>query len=247
MRKNMASDTLGAAGGQEGTVKVFHGASAGLATVFVTLLVASFAGAVDITGTPGADLIVGTSGADDIRARGGADEVRARSGGDLVSAGAGGDTVRAGDGKDSVFGEDGDDLLIGGSGRDLFTGGGGDDVVRGGPGGDQVGSLAPRTGMAGNDVYWGGRGIDVILEHGSGDDVLRGGPSRRAADAFFDREFLDPAGGADRVFGGGGPDFVQLRDDGSRDIVRCGPGDDVVDYVAAQDPLDRLFGCEDVR
>jgi hypothetical protein len=34
--------------------------------------------------------------------------------------------------------------------------------------------------------------------------------------------------------------------DGERDVIRCGNGDDYVEYFGAKEPLDKLVKCEDV-
>ena len=197
-----------------------------------------------IEGTSGNDVLVGTDRRDTIDAKAGADQVFARAGSDIVKAGKGRDTVSGGLGQDTLFGDPGNDLLKGRDGRDSLVGGLGNDRAVGGPGGDQFGSLAPNFGFGGDDVLIGGRGIDVFLEDGNGDDILSGGPNRRNPDAFFPREFLQPGGGTDLVFGRGGPDEIMLEVDGRADIIRCGSGRDVVKYLGRIDHRDTLRGCE---
>jgi Ca2+-binding RTX toxin-like protein len=133
-----------------------------------------------------------------------------------------------------VTGQGGDDdlaattteeaTLQGGPGRDVLTGGPGNesfdadafDDISGGPGIDRV-------------VYLGGEPISVDLEAsdpldgieavttGSGDDVLLGTDG--------DDELNGGSGGHDRLVGRGGADHLFP---GDRDLVRAGPGQDMV-------------------
>jgi Tol biopolymer transport system component len=79
-------------------------------------------------------------------------------------------------------------------------------------------------GLAGNDTLLGGAGDDLI-EGGAGNDVLIGGP------------------GNDRLVGGPGSDTI-VANDGERDIVDCGPGNDRA-IVDAIDVVDK--SCESVQ
>jgi Tol biopolymer transport system component len=85
------------------------------------------------------------------------------------------------------------------------------DVLRGGPGPDAL------YGHGSGDVLEGGGGPD-FLQGGAGDDVVRGGPGN-------DRVYGGP--GRDRLNGEAGRDTIDARR-GSRDVVRCGTGDDTV-------------------
>lgn len=89
-----------------------------------------------------------------------------------------------------------------------------DDVLRGGPGGQQIN----------------GRGGDDRLSGGDGEDCLDGGAGR-------DR--LSGGAGADNLVGGNGADRIRA-DDGERDTVTCGRGQD----RARADRIDRVRGCE---
>jgi hypothetical protein len=62
-------------------------------------------------------------------------------------------------------------------------------------------------------------------------------------------DFLGVTGGVDRVLAGAGDDEVKTIDDGLRDLIDCGAGDDKVTYYAVDgvggiDLLDELVGCE---
>ena len=86
--------------------------------------------------------------------------------------------------------------------------------LAGGAGNDRI------LGMGGADTILGGAGDDY-LDGGDGNDVIVGGP------------------GSDRILGGPGSDTIHA-DDGERDIVDCGTGNDRA-YV---DALDIVKNCE---
>ena len=75
-------------------------------------------------------------------------------------------------------------------------------------------------GLAGNDTILGGAGDD-LLEGGPGNDVITGGA------------------GADRIVGGPGSDTIYAND-GEKDVVDCGAGDD----RAVVDSYDVVRNCE---
>jgi Ca2+-binding RTX toxin-like protein len=82
-------------------------------------------------------------------------------------------------------------------------------------------------------MLWRGRGLEVSetvisIHGGSGEDALIGGSG--------DDEIYGLSG-RDLLVGGAGDDFIEASD-GTRDQVRCGPGQDVVsvdekDFVAS--------------
>jgi RTX calcium-binding nonapeptide repeat (4 copies) len=74
------------------------------------------------------------------------------------------------------------------------------------------------TGTSGNDVLVGTARADVIRGLAGRDELV----GRRGGD------FLQGGPGRDSVDGGFGNDLVSVSYDGSRDSVRCGPGQDVV-------------------
>ena len=180
-------------------------------------------------GTPRNDLILGASnrrdavlagdGDDKVDGRGGDDELRGGSGNDVLFGTVGKLTLLGEEGNDHLVGEIGADTLDGGAGVDLLIGGLGNDVLRGGDGDERLGGLRLLAGGDGNDRIAGG----------FGDDGLRGD------------------GGSDRLSGGDGNDLIDGVDGetvGTRDIIDCGRGFDVVDAnqtdaVAAD--------CEDVN
>ncbi len=125
-----------------------------------------------------------------------------------------------------------------------MLGGSGHDILIGGKGGDVLGPLIVRKGGAGNDTLRGGPGVDILVG-AKGADVLRGGGNKAKKG---DKEDLLPGPGTDVVYGGPGDDNVSLPADGSRDVVRCGSGNDVINYTGAgRDPRDVVISCETVR
>jgi hypothetical protein len=140
--------------------------------------------------------------------------------------GGGADDALAGDGSDNeLIGNAGDDRLAGGAGQDHLHSGTGDDVLFGGDGADEL------HARSGDDRAHGGDGADDILTS-KGDDISDGG---RGGDQLFDNE------GRDRLSGGRGNDRFSAVD-GDRDIVDCGPGED----IAMLDRFDKAIGCEHV-
>jgi Ca2+-binding RTX toxin-like protein len=131
--------------------------------------------------------------------------------------------------------------MYGGPGRDYLSGGNGADLMRGRRGSDGL------PGGAGSDDIFGGVGDDWMTDWVETEfanpapddrDLLVGGAGD---DAFGVSE------GSDRVFGGRGDDRIGTDDDDAVDVIRCGPGRDVVGYFGPKDPLDVLIGCERVR
>jgi hypothetical protein len=100
------------------------------------------------------------------------------------------------------------------------------------------GSQDPRVtdemrGYGDDDRLYGYRGADG-MSGGEGQDTLYGG---RGGDGLFGDA------GIDTIYGGPGPDQVYAQD-GERDIIRCGVGDDVVSQVDTNDDIE---DCELVK
>lgn len=87
------------------------------------------------------------------------------------------------------------------AGNDTLLGGSNHDVLDGGKGNDRL------YGRAGNDVLLGGDGVDYLYGM-NGNDILRGGKDR------------------DVLFGGLGNDLLDGMDDGAKDILVGGGGND---------------------
>jgi hypothetical protein len=139
--------------------------------------------------------------------------------------GAGEDEIRGDVGHNPLIGFGGDDELSGGDGEDHLHGGTGDDSLSGGDHADLL------HGRSGADAALGGDGGDDILA-GKGDDLSKGGDGD---DQLFD------GNGEDELRGGRGDDRFAAQD-GDRDRIVCGPGED----IALIDRFDKATGCEHV-
>ncbi len=142
-----------------------------------------------------------------------------------VAGDEGDDTLRGDEDENALIGRGGADRLIGDDGRDYLRAGSGDDSMLAGSHDDLL------HGFGGDDLAHGGSGDDAVLG-AAGDDRAFGGDGD---DQLFDTE------GTDVLSGGPGNDRFSARD-GDRDVIRCGPGRDIV----VADRLDVLTGCERV-
>jgi hemolysin type calcium-binding protein len=133
---------------------------------------------------------------------------------------------------DTLRGDEADNAVIGGAGNDRLSGRNGDDHLHGGPGADALAGGDGHDllhGALGDDMATGGDGNDDILT-GKGNDTALGG---KGGDQLFDDH------GRDRLHGGRGNDRFSARD-GHRDVIDCGPGED----IAIIDRFDVAVGCE---
>jgi Ca2+-binding RTX toxin-like protein len=177
------------------------------------------ASANTLEGRNGNDSLNGGAGNDHLLGENGNDTLNGGVGADVVSGGAGLDvatyatrnvqvTVTIGSGandgataeKDNVL----DDVegVVGGSGPDLLTGEDGANTLSGGAGADHL------NGLGGDDTLNGGTGADT-LAGGSGDEHIIGGPN------------------PDKITGGTGDDTINAQD-GAKDTIDCGTGNDRV-------------------
>lgn len=188
--------------------------------MLVAVLGPAVAWAEHVTGTTGDDSVVGTPERDWVEARGGDDVVRGLAGNDLLIGGRGDDELRGGPGKDDLGDDLGDDLLIGGAGHDSLDGRRGQDVLVGGPGPDFV------ADYLGGDLIRTGRGDDWGSIDSRG--TRPHGPT-----------ILHLGRGADEILVGG--------PDGRRDLIDCGPGEDLAEWNLELDPQDEFVDCEVIR
>jgi Ca2+-binding RTX toxin-like protein len=125
-------------------------------------------------------------------------------------------TVSAGDGNDQIIGSAAADSLSGNAGNDRIDGRGGPDRLDGNGGRDKL------RGQEGNDRLFGGdhgdwlnggEGEDILFGH-LGDDYLDGGPGPdRAMGSDGNDVFVSSDGTFDDLYGGGGSDRVDDRDE----------------------------------
>jgi len=169
--------------------------------------------------------LIGTAGADRLSGTG------AR---DWIQAGAGDDLVEGLVGSDVLDGEAGSDRVRGGLGNDELDGGRGADRLSGGPGRDSL------DGGQGHDVLRGGADDDFLADYDGG-DLLLGSTGDDSA------VLASGAAGGSHLRLGPGDDDVIVQRDGVADVVDCGPGQDVAEWVDARDPHDRYLGCETVQ
>jgi Ca2+-binding RTX toxin-like protein len=190
-----------------------------LLPVALLALAAPAVASTHVVGTDRDERLVGTSSGDWIDARQGDDEVLGLAGNDILGGDAGKDVVRGGPGNDDLNGGPGGDRLSGGPGKDSLEGDQGRDVLRGGP------------------------GNDFLADYDDGDLLLAGAGNDHAGVASN-----DPGQQAvTRLHLGTGNDEVIVQDDDRVDLVDCGPGDDVAEWVTTLDPNDQYVGCEVVR
>ena len=113
---------------------------------------------------------------------------------------------------DIISGSNKSDFISAGNGSDIVYGYGGDDILVGGDVNDVL------HGGSGNDNITGGIGIDRLYG-GQGNDTLVSGTF---ADLIVGRE------GDDKIISSDDSTGQRNHDDGSQDIIFCGPGHDEV-------------------
>lgn len=188
------------------------------------------AGNDHVEGGNGDDLIEGGAGDDRLCGEDGQDSIYGYSGNDIITGGLGNDYVEGGTDDDLIAGGPGNDTILGNDGVDSLMGGGGDDVLNGGNDADLI------FGEAGNDTIQGGDGNDLIYG-GSGDDQIYGGTLATANTMHMPRntslasdgnDTILGGDGFDRVDGGNGDNLLDAGDDGIRETVLAGPGNDMM-------------------
>jgi Ca2+-binding RTX toxin-like protein len=188
------------------------------------------AGDDHIEGGAGDDLIEGGAGDDRLCGQEGADSIYGFSGNDTIMGGEGDDYVDGGLNEDLISGGVGDDTLLGNDGVDTILGGFGDDLIEGGADADLA------FGEEGNDTILGGDGND-LLYGGEGDDLIYGGTLATANQMHIPRntslasdgnDTILGGNGFDRVDGGNGDNLLDAGDDGIRETVLAGPGNDMM-------------------
>jgi Ca2+-binding RTX toxin-like protein len=187
----------------------------------------------------------------------GSDTIFGGNGNDAIDGNAGDDFLNGGTGDDQLWGEDGNDTLgvfvYNGvtqyePGNDSMVGGSGDDVIAGAlvdaagqpvnDGNDII------FGQDGNDTLWGGGGGDMIYG-GNGEDVMLGGTPLTANTLHARRNPRLPndgndtmlgGDGFDRVDGGNGNNLLDAGDDGIRETILAGLGNDMAYNHMYTDP-----------
>ena len=168
------------------------------------------------------------------------DELAGEDGNDTIAGGVGPDKLTGGNGNDTITGQGGDDDLTGDAGADVLDGGGQTDTVRY-PGFNRV--LVTLDGAANDGRVGEGdnvRDVETVIT-GAGNDSLTGSSADETLDGGAGDDSLKPGTGNDAVIGGAGDDLIDVREDdeGIRDTVSCGSGQDEViadlsDAIAAR-------------
>lgn len=84
-------------------------------------------------------------------------------------------------------------------------------------------------------------GVDPAEDQGDS----AGAPRGHTIEGTSGDDELSPGNGPSTVLPGAGDDTVNLVNDGARDVVDCGPGEDlVVTLGGPADPLDEFDDCE---
>jgi Ca2+-binding RTX toxin-like protein len=181
---------------------------------------------------------------DTIFGMGGHDVITVHNGNDTVYGGYGDDViVDRGGGNDTLYGQEGYDTFVAGTGVNYIDGGPGQDAVsyEASPGGVSVDLL---SGWGYSNVYGGAssyNGADQLVSienaHGSAfNDVIKGDDLAN---------YLDGAGGHDRLEGRGGDDFLEGWT--GQDILVGGAGNDTLlggadrDILTGGDGVDRFL------
>ncbi len=210
-----------------------------------------------IYGEEGNDTIYGGTGEDSLYGDAGADRIEGEDGNDRIEGGAGGDLICGDAGEDVIYGFSGNDTILGGEGNDWIDGGVDDDLIAGVQGNDSiygnagidsiVGGIGDDLihggddpdlifGEAGKDTILGGNGNDLMYG-GEGDDLIYGGTLTTANTMHMPRnptlasdgnDTILGGNGFDRVDGGNGDNLLDAGDDGIRETVLAGPGNDMI-------------------
>ena len=92
----------------------------------------------------------------------------------------------------------------------------------------------------------GGVALAATLNGDGGPNNLNGTAQADVIRGYGGNDEIRPGNGVDRVYAGRGDDFVSSIGDDSRDVVRCGPGNDTVNQLPGPNmgPADRYISCE---
>ncbi len=131
------------------------------------------------------------------------------------------------------YGTAGPDTLKGTKAENSIVGLGGADEIYGYESNDDLhGDAQTDTSRDGNDRLYGGLGNDFLNGYG-GDDLLVGGEGH---DVFDARELSSLNPGVDTIKGGDGGDVIQAED-GRKDFIDCGRGEDEVYFDKDKDVI----------
>jgi Ca2+-binding RTX toxin-like protein len=192
----------------------------------------AFGGRMILHGEAGADVLTGGVGPDALFGGGGTDVLAGAAGTDRLSGEDDPDTIEGGAEADDLFGNAGSDDLVGQSGDDRLDGGSGADVEDGGEGADAF-DQGPTAN--GGDTLAGGNGFDIgAYDLRTGNLTIEiGAPAGDGEPGEGDVV----EGDVEAVLGGSGDDALTGADVVDN-ILRGGPGADVVDGSTGDDTID---------
>ena len=191
----------------------------GVLLALATALAAPQAWGRYVIGMDDNNTLSGTAGNDVLSGRGGADQLSGLDGADRIDGGPGDDRLSGGGGPDLIRGSEGADVLRGGAGNDVLDGGPGADTLAGEADTDTASYAYSSEGVTVvlNGAAAVNRGGDAAgdtissmenLAGSSHADTLTGTSGPNVLDGGPGNDTLKPLGGADRVIGGDGADWV---------------------------------------
>jgi Ca2+-binding RTX toxin-like protein len=196
-----------------------------------------------IDGGDGDDILDGGRGDDNLVGGANEDTLRGGPGNDVLYSHTledreGGNfkgTLDGGSGQDVIYGGAGIDRIVGGADADLIFGGGSGDTIYA----DNDGGAESSTD--GNDIVFSGEGNDIVYLSGGGPAL----PKFENSEESEFRNYVAADAGIDTVYGGSGPDFIDVGV--GDDEAFGGGGEDVLVGVSGRDRLngdggdDKLF------
>jgi Ca2+-binding RTX toxin-like protein len=91
----------------------------------------------------------------------------------------------------------------------------------------------------------GGVALAETINGDNGPNKLTGTPRADLIRGYGGNDNITGGKGVDRIYAGAGNDYVSSAGDGSRELVKCGPGIDTVDKMPRPgDMRDNFVGCE---
>ena len=91
----------------------------------------------------------------------------------------------------------------------------------------------------------GGVALAETINGDDGPNKLNGTAQADVIRGYGGNDNITGGKGVDLISAGAGNDYVSSAGDGSRDLVKCGPGVDTVDKMPRPgDVLDKFVGCE---
>jgi len=101
------------------------------------------------------------------------------------------------------------------------------------------------TALVGALVLASGVALAATINGDNGPDTLTGTPRADLIRGYGGNDNITGGKGVDRIYAGAGNDYVSSAGDGSRDLVKYGPGIDTVDKMPRpSDVRDKFVGCE---